>query len=1291
MSPGFFRKLDLSIRKLGQWPVILGGDWNCTFSSDPVTDNIDCRNMAQLPNARHSGLLHELCTNHNLTDPYRLFFPGRKDFSFCPKNALQLNRSRIDFFIISTPLFGACSSCDIAPAMQNSLFDHKAVKLNFNSKPVKKKGNPTIAREIVNDADLELVVKLAAAECYAIHNVNEAWLPDEKDNLLLGIGINRTNLKLAGPSQKYLPISDLDFEQVQARSEAIDNIRTFVESINFNRLEEMPRTCDHDIFMEILLNCMKNDTISYQTFVTKVKKEKINQLVNNLTHKKSLANPCTDKISLLESQLNAHWDGEISREIENYSLFEHINMEKMTPHFLKIAKCTKPDTKLTDIKTDDNNDFSSEEAQKEFIVKYYENLYKLPADQDNNLTGCIEEFLGEDILASPLTKSMKISRETATFLDRDISIFELDKAANETKLRTASGPDGISNCFIKKFWHLLRTPLTKYANFCVGTGRLSQSFLTASIKLIPKKGDCTKIKNWRPISLLNCIYKIISKSINNRLKTIVDTVTSRAQKGFTQSRYIQEVLINICHTISHCNSSGTPAFVLSLDQRKAFDSVRHDFMLEVYKFFGLGDQFCRMLNLITSGRNATIMFDDCSLSRNFKLSTGAPQGNSPSPLQYNFCEQIAILKIELDPRISSVYQHLVVPRPYPVRAHNGAGDGGIVLAPDPDIGPVLDPVVVPAPAPNIAPDPFRLESNRETDKVESFADDKTVTFCATRVGLDAICKILRDFSKISGLFCNMDKSVIMYVGDGDPAPAYLGEYDFKLVDRITILGMHIDKGLNNLSDCHIATVEKVTKIINFWNRFHLSLPGRINISKTLILSQISYLGSIITPSDPTLRTLRGNIEKFIVGGLNIAKDRIYRPQSLGGLGMIDIGEFITAQQVNWFKRADCSTRDNWRVDLQKLGHGNVLTVGKADIQPAVFPIFAFLADSFEKFLKAFNKTNDNFAKSFLLNNPSMSRSRHDRLPVNLNFFSGNIPANEFPLLSKIKLEQILQNGRLASLDNIITNTGIHINLILYLRLQAALYTAGNILGENRATDGSKTSLSNFLKRFKKGSKQIREVITGSRTSGLKLSEIRNVMTIENLAGSGHNPDPVRKKFLSWWGYSFLPMNLREFSFKFFNNSLGLNQRLARYLGGRGEECTFCILANNFGPNLPESFLHLFYECDTTATIMGWFETTYLPELALNTRSDRIKFWFFGVLPDLNDNSNIFILTLAQTFLFSIWRFKLQKRIPSRSNFLLEMFYNLDKILSASRLVREQMAGFDFLLCRNWDTLRHGRG
>ena len=101
-------------------------------------------------------------------------------------------------------------------------------------------------------------------------------------------------------------------------------------------------------------------------------------------------------------------------------------------------------------------------------------------------------------------------------LEREILLEELDSAAAECKTKSAAGPDGISNGFIKKFWTLLRIPLCNYITFCNNRGQLSPSFLTATIKLVPKKGDCTAIKNWRPIWLLNCIYKIVSKSINNR-------------------------------------------------------------------------------------------------------------------------------------------------------------------------------------------------------------------------------------------------------------------------------------------------------------------------------------------------------------------------------------------------------------------------------------------------------------------------------------------------------------------------------------------------------------------------------------------------------------------------------------------------------------------------------------------------------------------------------------------------------------------------------------------------------
>jgi hypothetical protein len=76
--------------------------------------------------------------------------------------------------------------------------------------------------------------------------------------------------------------------------------------------------------------------------------------------------------------------------------------------------------------------------------------------------------------------------------------------------------------------------------------------LTADIKLIPKKGDLTQIKNWRPISLLSNFYKIISRAINARLKVVAPRILSRAQKGFVPGRYMHKTLINTLERIVYC-------------------------------------------------------------------------------------------------------------------------------------------------------------------------------------------------------------------------------------------------------------------------------------------------------------------------------------------------------------------------------------------------------------------------------------------------------------------------------------------------------------------------------------------------------------------------------------------------------------------------------------------------------------------------------------------------------------------------------------------------------------------
>ena len=90
----FFNNLSSAITRLGNNNLIVGGDWNCTFSTENIQYNIDCANMVESPNFRHSQLLNELCNRHELSDPFRYLWPNRKDFSYVPRNKNQLNRSR---------------------------------------------------------------------------------------------------------------------------------------------------------------------------------------------------------------------------------------------------------------------------------------------------------------------------------------------------------------------------------------------------------------------------------------------------------------------------------------------------------------------------------------------------------------------------------------------------------------------------------------------------------------------------------------------------------------------------------------------------------------------------------------------------------------------------------------------------------------------------------------------------------------------------------------------------------------------------------------------------------------------------------------------------------------------------------------------------------------------------------------------------------------------------------------------------------------------------------------------
>jgi Reverse transcriptase (RNA-dependent DNA polymerase) len=156
------------------------------------------------------------------------------------------------------------------------------------------------------------------------------------------------------------------------------------------------------------------------------------------------------------------------------------------------------------------------------------------------------------------------------------------------KLRSAPGADGFSNLLIRRCWTFLRYPLLNYANHCYREGQLTTNFKSARIRLIPKKGDITALKNWRPISLLPNLYKILSRAINTRLNKYINRICSRSQKGYNNVRYTQEALINTWEKIAYCRANNIKGAVVAIDMAKAFDTLSHDYVNLVYKFFNIG-------------------------------------------------------------------------------------------------------------------------------------------------------------------------------------------------------------------------------------------------------------------------------------------------------------------------------------------------------------------------------------------------------------------------------------------------------------------------------------------------------------------------------------------------------------------------------------------------------------------------------------------------------------------------------------------------------------------------------
>jgi hypothetical protein len=498
--------------------------------------------MVHIPSRNRTQWLANLCNRKALIEPFRTANPNRREYTYIPNARANSNRSRLDFYLISSCLLSCCKGSRIPHHLNSVLFEHKSVYLTF--KRINNNSKQQIRDTILGDEDLSTTVRVTVYEHYLQHaEITDDFPFETKTDLLLKVGrvftkldqIKEIRLRIASGID---PMAN-DGLLVTCRTDILD---LFEQLPRLDFFEQLVLSCNSVSFFETLIMSIKNVTLSQQHFFHKAKNSKKNNLQKSISELKReyITNQVT--IFELENTLTELIEGDLRDELRLMRNFEQLNDEKITPYFMALAKQPSSGASLSDLCREDGTLFADSNERNNYITDYYKDVYK--KDVSINVEKNIEDFLGP-ISNHPEVINSKLNEQEKTDLDRPLTIDEFDKSMQKAKKNTAPGIDGISNRFINTFWEFFRVPLFKFAVNCYELGTLTDNFRSAKIRLIPKKGDPTKIKNWRPISLLNGFYKIISRVIALRLQKYMDKLTRVSQKGFSSSKQCQEVLTNI--------------------------------------------------------------------------------------------------------------------------------------------------------------------------------------------------------------------------------------------------------------------------------------------------------------------------------------------------------------------------------------------------------------------------------------------------------------------------------------------------------------------------------------------------------------------------------------------------------------------------------------------------------------------------------------------------------------------------------------------------------------------------